>query len=198
MTTRNRPWEGCSAMASAYVAVAVLALLAESSTAMAAKPKTPATPAGTGKLVPNPEVSQPGALKAAALRGAHGQKSGFPRGGMPDSARGYYTMTYGITDLSAKLTESGQLVRFSYSVTDAQRAKPLQDRGAVPAMVDEAAHVSLVVPTMEKVGPLRQVMPAVAGKQYWMAFSNKGGFVKAGHRVSIVIGAVRIDGLVVE
>jgi len=29
-------------------------------------------------------------------------------------------------------------------------------------------------------------------------FSNKGSVVKAGHRVSVVIGQVRIDGLVVQ
>jgi len=41
-------------------------------------------------------------------------------------------------------------------------------------------------------------MPVENGKTYWMAFSNKGSLVKPGHRVSVVIGPVRIDGLIVE
>jgi len=31
-----------------------------------------------------------------------------------------------------------------------------------------------------------------------MVFSNKGNFVKAGHRVSVVIGSIRFDGLMVQ
>ena len=50
---------------------------------------------------------------------------------------------------------------------------------------------------MEKVR-LRQSMTPENGKTYWMVFSNKGNHVKAGHQVSVVIGQVRIDGLVVQ
>ena len=124
--------------------------------------------------------------------------SRFPRGGMPESARGYYAMNYGVDQLSVSLTESGQLVKFSYRVVDANLAKPLQDRAANPNLLDEAAHAVLVVPTMEKVGPLRQSMAAEEGKSYWMTFSNKGNLVKTGHMVSVVIGPVRIDGLIVQ
>ena len=35
-------------------------------------------------------------------------------------------------------------------------------------------------------------------ESYWMVFSNKGNIVKAGHRVSVVIGQFRVDGLVVQ
>ena len=65
-------------------------------------------------------------------------------------------------------------------------------------MLDERSHAVLSVPTMEKVGPLRQSMAAENGKSYWMAFSNKGGPVKQGDQVSVVIGPVRIDGLIVQ
>ena len=118
--------------------------------------------------------------------------------GMPESARNHYAQTWGVDQLSAKLTESGALVRFNYRVIDAKLAQALQDKAANPAMVDEAAHVSLVVPTLEKVGPLRQAMAVENGKSYWMAFSNKGSLVKQGHKVSVVIGPVRIDGLIIQ
>ena len=117
---------------------------------------------------------------------------------MPDGARAYYLTTYGIDNLSAQLTASGTLVRFSYRVVDASKAQALQDRAATPNMLDEASRAVLVVPTMEKVGPLRQSMPPENGMTYWMTFSNRGDPVKAGHKVSVIVGPVRIDGLIVQ
>jgi hypothetical protein len=118
--------------------------------------------------------------------------------GMPASARQFYATTWGVDELSVKLAESGQLVRFNYRVIDKAKAAPLNSRASSPEMLDEVAHVVLQVPTMEKVGPLRQSMTPEEGKVYWILFSNKGEFVKAGHQVSVVIGPVRIDGLVVQ
>lgn len=146
---------------------------------------------------PPPTDSQMGSGKSTAATGA-AHKSRFPVGGMPEGARRYYAEIYGVDGLAAQLTQSGQLVRFSYHVTDASKAQALQDRASTPNMYDEAVHAVLVVPTMEKVGPLRQSMPAENGMAYWMTFSNRGGLVKVGHKVSVVIGSVRIDGLTVQ
>ncbi len=117
---------------------------------------------------------------------------------MPESARQFYAMTYGVDQLWAKVAESGQLVRFNYRVLDAAKAAPLNDRASTPYMFDEQVHAVLQVPTMEKVGPLRQAMPPENGKSYWIVFSNKGNLVKAGHRVSVAIGQFRVDGLIVQ
>ena len=116
----------------------------------------------------------------------------------PTSGRNYYAIAWGVDQLSAKLVESGQLVRFSYRVVDAAKAAALHDKASAPYMLDEAAHAVLQIPEMEKVGKLRQSGPPENGRKYWMAFSNKGNYVKAGHRVSVVIGQVRVDGLVVQ
>jgi hypothetical protein len=51
---------------------------------------------------------------------------------------------------------------------------------------------------MEKIGQLRQSSTPEAGKSYWMAFSNKGGLVKRGDHVNLVIGPFRAEGLVVD
>jgi hypothetical protein len=126
------------------------------------------------------------------------KSSRHPTGALPDSAREAYLLAWGVDQLSVKLAESGQLVRFSYRVIDVRKAQPLHDRASEPALLDEKEHAVLQVPTMEKVGPLRQSQPPEYGKSYWMAFSNKGSIVKAGHRVSIVIGAIRLDGLIVQ
>ncbi|HEY2684754.1 MAG TPA: hypothetical protein VGI93_14650 [Steroidobacteraceae bacterium] len=110
----------------------------------------------------------------------------------------YYKVVWGIDALQVKLAESGQVVRFSWRVLDADLATALNDKRAQPALQDPSAGVSLVVPTMEQIGQLRQTAPPEAGKSYWMAFSNKGRFVKPGHRVNVVIGTFHADGLVVE
>jgi hypothetical protein len=117
---------------------------------------------------------------------------------VPDSAREYYAINYGIDLMSVKLAESGAVVRFSYRVTDADKAMPLHDRASSPQLVDEKARVVLQVPTMEKVGPLRQSTTPEVGKVYWMVFSNKGNHVRSGHRVSVMIGQFRADGLLVQ
>lgn len=124
--------------------------------------------------------------------------SGYPIGRMPESAREGYGVQWGVDKLTVRLTESGALVRFSYRVTDAAKAAPLHDRASSPLLFDERSRAELQVPQMEKVGPLRQSTTPETGKSYWMMFSNKGGLVKVGDRVSVAIGSFRVDGLVVE
>jgi hypothetical protein len=110
----------------------------------------------------------------------------------------YYRLVWGIEGLSVKSAEAGEVIRFTYQVLDPKKAKTLNDKRLEPSLIDERAHVKLVVPQMDKVGKLRQAVPPEAGKQYWMLFSNKGGYVKRGDRVSVVIGSFRADGLVVD
>ena len=110
----------------------------------------------------------------------------------------YYSLVWGVDSLSVKWTESGEVVRFSYRVLDANKAKVLNDKKNEPVLVDAQAGVKLIVPSLEKIGQLRQTSTPEAGKSYWMAFSNKGRYVKLGHRVSVVIGRFRAEGLVVQ
>ena len=110
----------------------------------------------------------------------------------------HYRLLWGIDSLSVKWAESGEVIRFTYRVLDADKAKTLSDKRLEPSLVDERAHVKLVVPMMDKVGKLRQTSTPEAGKSYWMLFSNKGGYVKRGDRVNVVIGNFHADGLVVD
>lgn len=90
------------------------------------------------------------------------------------------------------------MIRFTYRVVDANKAKLLVDKRLEPSMIDEKAHVKLVVPIVDKVGKLRQTSAPEAGKTYWVLFSNKGGYVKRGDRVNVVIGTFHANGLVVD
>jgi hypothetical protein len=113
-------------------------------------------------------------------------------------AKRFYQLTWGVDIVGVKLVSSGLMVRFSYRVLDAEKAKALNDKKATPLLFDQNTGAQLVVPTMEKVGQLRQSSSPEIGREYWMVFSNKEGFVKAGSRVDIVIGNFRAKGLVVQ
>ncbi len=110
----------------------------------------------------------------------------------------YYEMVWGIQNLSVKSVESGEIIRFSYHIVDPDRAKTLNDKKFEPALLDPQVGVKLVVPSLEKVGALRQSSTPIEGKTYWMAFSNKGRMVKRGDHVDIVIGQFHARNLVVE
>jgi hypothetical protein len=97
-------------------------------------------------------------------------------------------VVWGVDSLSIKAVESGELVRFSYRVLDADKAKTLNDKTLAPFLLAPDAGIRLSVPSLEKVGQLRQSSTPEEGKSYWMAFSNSGRRVKRGDRVDLVIG----------
>ena len=117
---------------------------------------------------------------------------------VPTRAQRYYEGVWGVDSLTVKYTESGEIIRFSYRVIDPAKAAPLNDKKTEPSLIDPKAGVKLVVPQMEKIGQLRQSSTPIAGKQYWMAFSNSGRRVRRGDRVDVEIGNFRAQGLVVE
>jgi hypothetical protein len=127
---------------------------------------------------------------------------GSPSRYRPDRFAGkatrYYRLVWGVDSLSVKTAESGELVRFSYRVLDSQKAKILNDKKTEAFLNSPEHHIQLVIPSLEKVGQLRQSNTPEAGKSYWMAFSNPHRTVKSGDRVNIVIGPFHADGLVVE
>ena len=126
------------------------------------------------------------------------RKSPFPQQRESSRAQKFYVSRWGIEDLRVRSTNSGNLIRFSYRVVNADLAQALNDKHNSAALVSPRARVVLQVPVMEKVGPLRQAMTPEAGKEYWMVFSNKGNFVKPGDRVDVLIGSFHADSLMVE
>ncbi|NPT60322.1 hypothetical protein [Paraburkholderia elongata] len=113
-------------------------------------------------------------------------------------AKTYYGMMKGIDNLSVRSTASGNLIRFSYRVTDPVAAHLLGEKTATAYLYGQTSHAVLEIPVMDKVGPLRQTGPLEPGQEYWMVFSNKGGPIKAGERVDVFVGSLHIDGLIVE
>jgi hypothetical protein len=129
-------------------------------------------------------------------------KGGIQHHYQPDPFAGragrYYTLVWGVGSLSVKAVESGELIRFSYEVLDPAKATALNDKKLEPKLIAPDARAILVIPSLEKVGQLRQSSTPEAGKSYWMAFSNPRRTVKRGDRVNVVIGQFHAEGLLVE
>jgi hypothetical protein len=100
--------------------------------------------------------------------------------------------------VGVKPVASGYMLAFRYRILDPDKAKVLNDRKSRAYLIDAATGTVLMVPTMENVGELRPGATPEADRTYFMIFGNPGKLVKSGSRVSIVAGALRIDGLIVE
>jgi hypothetical protein len=173
------------------VAASAFAQASPAPAGSAVTPGGPATSAAT-------DTSQ--APKSAAATGH--KPAGPPAHYLPDRFAGkagvYYKVVWGVDELKVRWAESGELVRFSWRVLDPNLAAVLNDKKLEPSLIDPHAGVSLVVPTMEKVGQLRQSTTPEVGRSYWIAFSNAGRPVKRGDRVSVVIGQFKAENLVVD
>ncbi len=110
----------------------------------------------------------------------------------------YYASVWGVEQLRLQRTASGALIRFSYRVVDASKAKAVHEKKAEPHLLGLRSHAMLSVPSLENVGQLRQTEAISAGKDYWILFSNKGDLVKVGDRVDVIIGDFYANSLTVE
>lgn len=147
--------------------------------------KTAVKPATKAGVKPGPK---PQAVAASPYQNTRGTAK----------AKHYYTEVWGVDKLRANYTNSGNLIKFSYRVIEPKLAKTLGDHENAPELIGIRSNAVLHIPTMEKIGQLRQMSAAEANKDYWMVFSNKGNLVKPGDEVSVIIGRFRADGLIVE
>ena len=146
----------------------------------------------------SPQAKSAPPATATRAAGPQGAPTRFQPPLIPRRAALFYESVWGVDDMRVRTAESGELIRFSWRVVDPERSRTLNDKKLDPALIAPAAHVKLVIPSLEKVGQLRQSSTPEAGKSYWMAFSNPGRKVKSGDRVDIAIGPFHAEGLVVE
>jgi hypothetical protein len=110
----------------------------------------------------------------------------------------YYKRNWGVEIIGVKPVSSGMMLAFKYRVIDPEKAKLLNDRQTRAFLRDEATGNVLSVPAMENVGELRTGAAPVADRTYFMIFGNPGALVKSGSRVSVVAGAMHVDGIIVD
>ena len=104
---------------------------------------------------------------------------------------------WGIQITGIRQTAAGHMLDFRYRVVDSDKARPLFLRQTKPYLIDQASGKVLAVPTTAKVGPLRTSDKPREGRIYWMFFANPG-VVKAGSKVTVVIGDFKAEDLTVE
>ena len=177
--------ESTSMLLAGVLASSILAFQVKAQSVAPSGTKTAPSPAAA-TVMPSPAASAPPVRRR------------FQPDRFAGRAGKYYSLVWGVDSLSVKWAEQGEIVRFSYRILDPSKAKMLNDKALTPSLIDPKAGVKLVVPSLEKVGQLRQSSTPEAGRSYWMAFSNKGRPVKRGDRVNIVIGRFRAEGLVVD
>lgn len=107
---------------------------------------------------------------------------------------------WGIRPESIMVSGAGHLIDFRYRVTDPEKAvKILGEPKLKTYLVDEASGVKLAVPSSPKVGSLRQTtMTPEEGRLYFCMFSNPNNLIKPGSKVTVVMGDLRAEDLVVQ
>ena len=105
---------------------------------------------------------------------------------------------WGIEITSLRLTANGHMLDYRYRVVDAEKATDLFKRQIKPHLIHQPSGKVMAVPETAKLGPLRNSNIPQEGKIYWMFFGNAGKIVRAGDKVTVVIGEFRVEDIVVE
>jgi hypothetical protein len=135
-----------------------------------------------GETEPGIRASASAAVEISVLR--------LPRRSRRSPAGGWlrcYGDSGALTTFTFARPPRDSLIRFSYRVVDADKANILSSKNATPYLIDEKNGLALQIPQLEQVGQLRQVSTPHDGREYWMAFSNKGRTVKPGDHVTVPV-----------
>ena len=126
---------------------------------------------------------------------------GAAENGTPASSNSVESLEakWGIQVQSVRVSAAGYMIDFRYKVLEAEKAAPIARRENKPYLIDQATKAKLLVPTTPKIGALRQTaVKLTPGRVYGAMFSNPAQVVRAGSKVTVVIGECRIENLTVE
>jgi len=105
---------------------------------------------------------------------------------------------FGIQAQSMRLTAVGRMLDFRYKVLDPAKASKVIKRTIHPYLIDERLGKKIAVKSA-KIGELRHTgNNLMAGKQYFVLFANPGRQLKAGDKVTIVMGDYRLQHMQVK
>ena len=106
----------------------------------------------------------------------------------------------GIRMEGLRLSAAGYILDFRYRVIDPDKAAVLLNRKVRPYLLDEASGAQLGVPDTAKLGQLRTTgrNKVVSDQDYFIIFANPGRFVQAGNKMTLVMGDLRIENLIVQ
>ena len=104
---------------------------------------------------------------------------------------------WGIRILSIRPTAAGHLLDLRFRVIDAGKAAGILSDEKKPFIIDQKSKLILPVP-VTKSGALRQTTTRPQkGRTYFFLFSNPQGLVKEGTKVTLVIGDLRAENIIV-
>ena len=106
---------------------------------------------------------------------------------------------WGVKVEAMRLSAAGYMLDFRFRVLDPGKAAPLFDKEALSYLLDEATGARMGVPSSPKIGAMRSSGKSIqVGRTYFVLFGNPGCYVKSGHKVTVVIGDFRAEGLRVD
>lgn len=105
---------------------------------------------------------------------------------------------WGIEVQGISLSAAGYMLDFRYKVVNPSKAIPVLRRRTKPYLIDQASGTKIQVP-ITKIGSLRQTtLSPEAGRTYFVIFANPGKLVKPGNKITVAIGDMRIEDLIVN
>jgi hypothetical protein len=133
---------------------------------------------------------------AAAAQASRGGSPGTPAASRAPSEG---ERKLGIEIEALRISGGGNLLDLRYRVVAPDKARECLGHGVKPFIEDPVTCARLVVPTMPYVGALRQTaVEPEAGRVYFILFGNAGRQVRRGGKVTVVIGDVDVEDVVVQ
>jgi hypothetical protein len=106
---------------------------------------------------------------------------------------------WGIEIVRLKITAAGHILDLRYRVIDPVKSFPVFDTKIKPVLVDEQTGRDLSIYTAPRVGGMRQKSRRPEpGRMYFILFSNPGGLIKEGSKVTLKIEDVKVEHIPVE
>lgn len=107
---------------------------------------------------------------------------------------------YGIKIEYLRLTADGLMLDFRYQAVDVSKVQPLLAKAKDLYVLDQASGARLGVPSSPKLGALRsspKTQPR-PGQLLFILFANPNRFIKAGAKVTVVMGEARFENITVQ
>ena len=119
--------------------------------------------------------------------------------GPPEKAGGQRLADkWGIEVVAIHTAAAGNMVDFRYKVLDDKKASAMFEKKATPYLIHQKSGKVLAVPRTAKVGPLMSSYHPKKDRIYWMFFGNQTKLVQPGDKVTVVIGELKLENLIVE
>lgn len=146
------------------------------------------------------------AVAAAAPAAFAGGDGAAPAGSGAEAATAVKTTPlsevaerWGVEILSLRLTAAGNMIDLRYRIVDPDKAVFLVDRTIKAYLLDQESGRAVGVPNTAKVGPLRQTTKygkPPADRVFFMLFANPGRVIEPGSKMTLAVGDLRVENLV--